>query len=225
MATSKKQISISTNLSNGEIVYNYDEFKQSIICRYTNSNYDTLINPVFTTFIDDININDYSTSIVDINNYYSKYAFNVIYNLNKDLKRFDDLIFNNCSTLYSINNIPTSFTSVGKYAFSGCNNLRFLNLPDTIKEIKEFAFNGTNNLKTLNISNVTKLHNYSFSGCGIESIELNEDVDTLYHYLFKDCKNLKSFKNDHIVKIGTGQFPIIDLDKKNSKRLMDKYGW
>lgn len=206
MTTSKKQISISTNLSNGDIIYNYDDFKQSIICRYTNSNYDTLINPVFTTFIDDININNYQTSIIDINNYYSKYAFNVIYNLNKDLKRFDDLIFNNCSTLSSVSNIPLTFTSIGKYAFSGCNSLRYINLSDNINEIKEFAFNGTNNLKSLYIPNVTKLHNYSLSGCGIESIELNSEIDTLYHYLFKDCKNLKSFKNNNIVKVGEGVF-------------------
>jgi len=208
MATSKKQISISTNLSNNnEVFSNYSDYRQSIICRYSNSNYNTLINPVFTTFIDSVTNNDDPLiNVPNINNYKSKSSFNLIYNINKSLKRFDDLIFNNCTTLTGVTHIPQSFKVIGRYAFNGCNALTYINLPSTINEVKEFAFNGTNNLKNLDISNITKLHNYSFAGCSLETFDLNNKIKTLYHYLFKDCKNMKQFTNNNIQLLGEGVF-------------------
>jgi len=207
MGSSKKQISISTNLSNDQIIYNYEDYKESIICRYTNSNYNTLINPTFTTFLESANNNNDDFDLVNINNYYSKFAFDVNYILvNKEPKRLHDLIFNNCTTLYAINNLPESIKTIGKYAFNGCTSLKYLKLPKNVTDIREFAFNGTHNLKSFDISNVKYLHNYSFAGSGIESIELNKEITVLYHYLFKDCKNLKRFVNNDIHLVGEGVF-------------------
>ena len=203
-----KQIYISTNLSNLEnITFNYGQtYRNTILCKYTNSNYDKLINIPFTSIIDNVYINNGYTSVSSLLNYNSNTAFSVIYNISEKLKGITDCMFSTCPTLYSISNLSEDLEYIGKYAFDGCVALKYLTLPSSINEIKEFAFNGTKNLKSLDVSNITKLYNYSFAGAGIETIELNSSIKALNHYLFKDCKNLTEFVNHNINAIGEGVF-------------------
>jgi len=206
----KNVINISTNLSNTENIKVYDEhgqtYRNQLLCKYLYSNNDQLINHSFIQFVDSIYLNNSYKSIAHLFDYNSDNPFYVRYNISQKIKYINDLMFNGCNTLTSVMNIDQSFIKIGKYAFNGCINLIQLNLPSSIKEIDSFALYGTNKLKNIDVKNVTKLHNYSFAGAGIESIKLNDNINTLYHYLFKDCKNLKKFENDIIYSIGEGVF-------------------
>lgn len=232
MSSLKKQINISTNLSNVDIsVYNnYGlTYANSIFCKYVNSNNDKLINTPFTQNVDNVYLNNYYTSVSDLINYQSKTAFTVIYNISKELKKLDDNIFSSCPTLYSVSNISDKIQTIGKYAFDGCVSLRYLTLPSSITEIEEFAFNGTKNLKELNVENVRSIHNYTFAGCGIETINLNERINTLPSYLFKDCLNLKQFIGNSITKLGIGVFSgctnleYVELSEFNEIEINEEY--
>lgn len=205
--TNKKIININTSLSSvGTNLYEeYGlKYNNELICKYLESNNDQLINHVFTKFIDNVYFNNKYCSISNIFNYKSNVPFYIRYDISKQLKTIDELMFCGCDTLYSVENIGKNFTKIGKYAFNGCINLRYLNLPSTIKKIDSFAFYGTKNLVELNLLNVKKVNNYSFAGCGLR--EVNIELNNLPHYLFKDCKNLKKIVNKGASEIGDGVF-------------------
>ena len=209
MKLDTNKVIISTTLSNIDLNF-YDDnglkYNNEIICKYLKTNDHQLINNVFSQFIDSVYFNNKYSTVPELLEFESNSVFYVRYNISLKLKELNDLMFNSCNTLYSITNIGSNFRKIGKYVFNGCSELQYVDLPKNIKEIDSFAFNGTNKLKQLNVSNVVKLHNYAFAGCGIESIELNNSITNLPHYLFKDCKQLKTFTNDKIMDIGEGVF-------------------
>ena len=62
--------------------------------------------------------------------------------------------------------IPDSVTSIGKYAFSGCDSLTSVVIPDSIKRIDDYAFSSCDNLTSVTIGNsVTSIGFNAFSGC------------------------------------------------------------
>ncbi len=113
--------------------------------------------------------------------------------------------------------LPNSITSIGQYAFSGCENLVFGNLsfpsltsigshafdgckllepfafPTSLTSIGEYAFAGCVKFKTVELGpNITTLGQYAFQGCsGIESVTLNSPV-TLPNCLFAGCTRITS---------------------------------
>ena len=73
--------------------------------------------------------------------------------------------FENCSMLTSIT-IPSSVTSIDKYAFRGCSNLKSITIPDSVTSIGEKAFYNCSNLKSIIIpDSVTSIGDGAFSAC------------------------------------------------------------
>ena len=88
--------------------------------------------------------------------------------------------------------IPNSVTSIGSYAFSGCNNLTSITIPNSVTSIGSYAFSGCNNLTSITIPNsVTSIGSYAFSGCdNLTSITIPNSVTSIGIYAFRNCDNL-----------------------------------
>ena len=63
-------------------------------------------------------------------------------------------------------NIPDSVTTIGGYAFAGCDSLTSVNIPDSVTSIGEYAFAGCDSLTSVNIpDSVTTIGEYAFGYC------------------------------------------------------------
>ena len=89
-------------------------------------------------------------------------------------------------------NIPV--TTIGDYAFSGCNNLTSVVIPNSVTTIGISAFDGCNNLTSVVIpSSVTTIGYCAFSGCSsLTSVVIPSSVTTIGDYAFSGCNNLTS---------------------------------
>ena len=96
--------------------------------------------------------------------------------------------------------ISEGVTSVGCYAFYGCNELTSISIPGSMKNINVYAFSGCAGLTDLTIPDGVKTLEYeAFSGCvGISRVEIPDSVEWLGEYLFSGCMGLTS------VSIGSG---------------------
>ena len=111
--------------------------------------------------------------------------------------------------------LPEGMTSIGSYAFRGCDNLSDFIIPSTVTEINDFAFEGCKKLTELvfpagmtrigmnairdctglkNISfsgAVTKMDEWSFLGCtGLTEITIPEGTEYIGASAFAGCANL-----------------------------------
>ena len=96
--------------------------------------------------------------------------------------------------------ISEGVTSVGCYAFYGCNELTSISIPGSMKNINVYALSGCAGLTDLTIPDGVKTLEYeAFSGCvGISRVEIPDSVEWLGEYLFSGCMGLTS------VSIGSG---------------------
>ena len=69
------------------------------------------------------------------------------------------------STLTSVT-IGNSVTSIGEYAFSGCEGLTNITIPNSVTSIGTYAFYNCNNVESLYIGNsIQQIGDYAFNGC------------------------------------------------------------
>ncbi len=66
----------------------------------------------------------------------------------------------------STTTIPTSVTSIGSHAFSGCSELTSVTIGNHVTSIGEYAFSGCNQLTSVTVpDSVTSIGEYAFSRC------------------------------------------------------------
>ena len=96
--------------------------------------------------------------------------------------------------------IPTSVTSIGLGAFSGCSNLTSIDIPNSVTSIGDYAFRDCKGLTSVTIGNsVTSIGRCAFYGCsGLTSIDISNSVTSIGKYAFYECSSLTS------VTIGSG---------------------
>ena len=89
-------------------------------------------------------------------------------------------------------NIPTSVTSIGKYAFESCKHLTSINIPTSVTSIEYQTFYGCTGLTSVNIpTSVTSIKYEAFSGCtGLTSINIPSSVTSIGDSAFSDCAGL-----------------------------------
>ena len=89
-------------------------------------------------------------------------------------------------------NIPV--TTIGDYAFSGCNNLTSVAIPSSVTTIGYSAFSGCSSLTSVVIPNsVTTIGNGAFSGCSsLTSVVIPSSVTTIGYSAFSGCSSLTS---------------------------------
>ena len=116
----------------------------------------------------------------------------------------DDILFNkDKSRIISFRNqniksyvIPSSVTSIGDRAFSGCSSLSEIVIPSSVTSIGEGAFSCCDSLSEIVIpSSVTSIGKYSFSCCdSLSEIVIHSSVTSIGDRAFYKCKfpyNLK----------------------------------
>lgn len=89
--------------------------------------------------------------------------------------------------------IPESVTSIGDFAFYGCNEMMgALILPENLTSIGKSAFEQCSRLTSVTIpGTVTSIGSHAFTNCrGLSSIEIPNAVTTIGSYAFEYCTGL-----------------------------------
>ncbi len=90
--------------------------------------------------------------------------------------------------------IPSSVTSIGDNAFSGCSGLTSITIPEGVTSIGNNAFNGCSGLTSITIpEGVTTIRISTFYNCtGLTSITIPSSVETIAIDVFIGCNALES---------------------------------
>ncbi|MBQ4392402.1 MAG: leucine-rich repeat protein [Prevotella sp.] len=103
-------------------------------------------------------------------------------------------MFENCSSLQSIDLSETQITAVGNYAFSGCSKLASVQLPSCFTTISDGMFNGCSLLTTINLPDgLTSIGQQAFRDCSsLPQVNVPASVSTMGEQVFQNCSSLTS---------------------------------
>ena len=89
--------------------------------------------------------------------------------------------------------IPENITSIGRCAFSGCEELTSITIPDSVTSIGSAAFEHCSGLTSIVIpDSVTSIDHWTFQYCtGLTSATIGNGVKSISRYAFWDCASLK----------------------------------
>ena len=89
--------------------------------------------------------------------------------------------------------IPENITSIGRCAFSGCEELTSITIPDSVTSIGSAAFEHCSGLTSIVIpDSVTSIDHWAFQYCtGLTSATIGNGVKSISRYAFWDCASLK----------------------------------
>ena len=93
--------------------------------------------------------------------------------------------------------IPNSVTSIGEYAFYGCNRLTSVTISNSVTSIGKWAFAGCSGLNSVTIPNsVTSIGGAAFYECsGLTSVTIPNSVTSIGSSVFYNCSKLKTVYN------------------------------
>ena len=116
--------------------------------------------------------------------------------------------FSGCDGLTSIE-IPNSVTSIGDGAFGDCEGLTSIEIPNSVTSIGDRAFAYCDSLTSIVIPNsVTSIGDFAFDDCdGLTSIEIPNSVTSIGDCAFQHCSSLESITiSENVTSIGSGAF-------------------
>ena len=100
--------------------------------------------------------------------------------------------YNRPHTLQSVE-IANSVTSIGKFAFSDCENLTSVSLPNSLTSIGEYAFEDCRGLTEVVLPpSLVSVGSGAFWGCTQASIFIQNEISNIDAYAFKNCKEIKT---------------------------------
>ena len=130
----------------------------------------------------------------------------------------DDILFNkDKSRIISFRNqnvesyvIPSSVTSIGKGAFTGCYSLSEIVIPSSVTSIGDGAFSFCRSLSEIVIpSSVTSIGDWAFSNCdSLSEIVIPSSVTSIGDGAFSNCKFPNNLKQELISRFGGEIFRI-----------------
>lgn len=132
-------------------------------------------------------------------------------------------LFNTSNTEITHLAIPSSVSSIGKNAFTGCTGLLSVTIPNSVTSIGSGAFTGCDGLNRVNISDLkawceivfedgtanplAKAHHLYLNNAEITHLTIPSDVTSIGKYSFRDCIGLTSVTIHNAVSfIGTSAF-------------------
>lgn len=88
--------------------------------------------------------------------------------------------------------LPKNLVTIGEYAFSQCNVLKFIDFPSTLNTIKQYAFENCNSLKEVILpEKLSSLEGYAFYNCSnIKKVKLPVSLTSINSYTFANNYNL-----------------------------------
>ena len=105
--------------------------------------------------------------------------------------------------------IPSSVTSIGDWAFYGCDSLSEVVIPSSVTSIGDRAFAGCGSLSEVVIpSSVTSIGDRAFKDCGsLSSIVIPSSVTSIGDWAFYDCRSLSDIViPSSVTRIGNSVF-------------------
>lgn len=105
--------------------------------------------------------------------------------------------------------IPDSITTIGDYAFSGCNYAKEITIPDSVTSIGVCTFTSCENLETVKLSeNITVIKYETFSGCkNLKNVVIPDGVTKIESKAFQACEGLERIViPDSVTEIGGDLF-------------------
>lgn len=140
---------------------------------------------------------DFSYNRVPWKDYVDQIKEVVIYGPQDELKScilsIGRYAFSGCKNLKKIS-IPVSVEIIGLAAFSG-SGIESIHLPANLKTIPTAAFSGCTNLKSVEFpAGLTKIENMAFEKSGLIRMELPDTVTTMGSGVFSECPNLEFVK-------------------------------
>lgn len=90
--------------------------------------------------------------------------------------------------------IPDSVIRIGKWAFSSCENLKYIRLPNRIKMISDCTFDNCLELENIDIPrSVRSIGHSAFGYCEkLKKVKLPKDLVNIDGRVFSDCRSLES---------------------------------
>lgn len=90
--------------------------------------------------------------------------------------------------------IGSAVTSIGGWAFSGCNRLTSVTIPSSVTSIGNSAFSGCGGLTNMTIpDSVTSIGNSAFTGCsGMTGVTIPDGMTSIGQMAFSWCSSLTS---------------------------------
>ena len=115
--------------------------------------------------------------------------------------------FYGCENLKKID-LSSTVTNIEMYAFKGCTSLQITELPETLKTIRNYAFEGCTGLKEINFKGIKNIGRYIFKDCtSLEKIIIGEGCSSIGSYAFSGCLSLKEVDMPStLTSIGTYAF-------------------
>ena len=121
----------------------------------------------------------------------------------------------------------SGYTQIGKSddtnitgVFENCKNLVSVTLPSSVTTIGSYAFYGCNSLTNINLSNCTSLQtigNYAFWNCkGLISITLPANLQTIVNCAFRNCTGLENITFYKVPDIGMQAFYGVITDYRTT---------
>ena len=140
---------------------------------------------------------DFSYNRVPWKDYVDQIKEVVIYGPQDELKScilsIGRYAFSGCKNLKKIS-IPVSVEIIGLAAFSG-SGIESIHLPANLKTISTAAFSGCTNLKSVEFpAGLTKIESRAFEKSGLIRMELPDTVTTMGSGVFSECPNLEFVK-------------------------------
>ncbi len=105
--------------------------------------------------------------------------------------------------------IPSSVTSIGDYAFSRCARLKSVAIPESVTSIGNNVFDYCDFLTSVTIPDtVTSIGNSAFANCfSLTDVNIPSSVTSIGRSAFTYCESLTSVKiPDSVTSIGNGAF-------------------
>ncbi len=91
--------------------------------------------------------------------------------------------------------IPSSVTSIGDSAFSGCIGLTSMEIPSSVTGIGNYAFSGCSSLTNVEIpGSMARIGVSAFNGSNLTSVEIPSSVTEIGTGAFRGCSSLESLK-------------------------------
>ena len=105
--------------------------------------------------------------------------------------------------------IPNSVTSIGNYAFYGCDRLESVTIPNSVTSIGDRAFEECSCLTSVTIGNsVTSIGYCTFQNCRyLTSVTIPNSVNSIGEWAFEDCNDLKYVTISKHCHIDINSFP------------------
>ena len=114
-----------------------------------------------------------------------------ILTFNQDVSTIGSWAFHGCDNLTSMT-LPESVTTIGGSAFDQCSNLTSISLPDGLALIKSYSFADCSSLTSLILPNqLTTIEHCAFNGCSsLNEITLPESLTSIGEFAFANCRGL-----------------------------------